>query len=213
MSSASPTRSPIGMRGLSEACESWKMICSLRRMRRRLATVEPAEIGAVEQHAAGAGPDELQDGVAGRRLAAARFAHQPQGAAALDAEAHAVDGLHRAGSARPAVMDVEVFDFEKPAHGAEVGEAGRPSGRRRTGAAAAAAAWQAATETRQRGRNGQSVMRIDQVGRHALDRRQAARTRAVDPRRRAHEAQRVAMARPVEQLADRPRFDDASRHT
>ena len=29
-------------------------------------------------------------------------------------------------------------------------------------------AWQAATETRQRGRNGQSVMRIDQVGRHAL---------------------------------------------
>ena len=51
------------------------------------ARVEPAEIRAVEQHAAGARADELQDGISGRRLAAARFAHQAQGAAALDAEA------------------------------------------------------------------------------------------------------------------------------
>ena len=104
-------------------------------------------------------------------------------------------------------MDVEVFDFEKPAHGAKIGKAGRPVAgaelARLRRPQLAGGDRNAAARQERAERDG-----IDQVGRHALDRRQAARTRAIDPRRRAHEAQRIAMARPVEQLADRSRFDD-----
>src|SRR5437879_6509032 len=64
-----------------------------------------------------------------------------------------------------------------------------------------AAAWQEGAE-----RDG-----IDQVGRHALDGREPACAGAVDARRRAHEAERIAVARAMEQVADRPGFDDGAR--
>ena len=46
------------------------------------------------------------------------WASELAAAAARDTEAHAIDRLDRAGSARPAVVDVEILDFEQPAHGA-----------------------------------------------------------------------------------------------
>jgi len=56
--------------------------------------VEPRDLGALEPDLAGTGLDQPQDAAAGRRLAAARFAHQPQCFAGSNVEADAIDGVH-----------------------------------------------------------------------------------------------------------------------
>ena len=56
--------------------------------------VHARDVGALEHHLAGGRLDQAQDAAAGRRFAAARLAHQPQGLALADVEAHAVDGMH-----------------------------------------------------------------------------------------------------------------------
>src|SRR5262245_51014154 len=100
--------------------------------------VQLAEIGAAVEHAAGCRPHQLQDGIAGRRLAATRLAYQAQSAAAVDTEAHAVDRLYRT------IMDGKAFDFEQPRHGARSAKQAAqwfdPNCRRSGGRA-----WQAAT--------------------------------------------------------------------
>src|SRR4029077_5279779 len=55
--------------------------------------VEAGDIGALEPDLAGTGLDQPQDAAAGRRLAAARLAHQPERLAGGDVKAHAVDGM------------------------------------------------------------------------------------------------------------------------
>ena len=60
----------------------------------QLVALDAAEVAAVEEHLAGGGPVELEDGAAGRRLAAAAFADQAQRLAAADEEGDAVDRLH-----------------------------------------------------------------------------------------------------------------------
>ena len=74
MSSASPTRSPIGMRGLSDGVRVLEddlqlaaQAAQARAVSSRQRSVPPYE------HAAGGRLHELEDGVAGRRLAAARI--------------------------------------------------------------------------------------------------------------------------------------------
>src|SRR6266851_9931669 len=98
----------------------------------------------------------------------------------------------------------EFATCDSPGSWREVGEAGCPV----AGAELARFGWprlaggdrNAAARQERAERN-----RIDQVGRHALDRREAARalgrSLAVDPGRRAHQAECVTMARAVEELA------------
>ena len=150
----------------------------------QVAAVESAEIAAFIEHAARGRPHQLQDGVAGRRLAAARFADQPERAAARDAEAQAVDCLH--GDALAGEVDREVLDLQQRAHGVRSArqvaqwpwaKVRRPGARSR----------QAATATLQRGRNGQSGIGSIRLGGNpsiGVSRRdRVPSTRGVEPSR------------------------------
>src|SRR5436190_23527230 len=54
--------------------------------------------------------DEPQQAAARRRLAAARFADQPERFALFDREAHVVDGVHDGASAQKSTVPRELFD-------------------------------------------------------------------------------------------------------
>ncbi len=60
----------------------------------QLLALQLHQISSVEHDFARGRPIELENGLAGGRFAAAAFAHQPQGLAALDGEANVVDSLH-----------------------------------------------------------------------------------------------------------------------
>src|SRR5713226_9738167 len=79
-------------------------------MRPHGAGLEMGYVLAAQHDTAGGGLDQLQHGLADGRLAAARFAHQPQGLALADGEAHAVDRPHLANAAlQEAALDREMF--------------------------------------------------------------------------------------------------------
>src|SRR5262249_51200957 len=68
------------------------------------------DVAAHHLHAAAGRLDQPQHGTAGRRLAAARFAHQAQRLALADGEAHAIDGIDMAhGTAQHALLYREVL--------------------------------------------------------------------------------------------------------
>ena len=62
----------------------------------QLLALQLAQVLAIEEHLAAGGAIELQDGAAGGRLAAARFADQAQGLAALDRKVQPVNGAYGA---------------------------------------------------------------------------------------------------------------------
>ena len=95
-SSGSPMMSPIVMRLFRLAYGSWKIICMRLRCCAQAAALEVGEVAALVEHAAGGGPDELQDGAPGGALAAAALAHEAERLAALDVEREAVHGVHGA---------------------------------------------------------------------------------------------------------------------
>ena len=100
---------PIVWTGLSEVIGSWKIIdIAAAAQPAPLVGREAQHIAAVEQHGfgldlAGRARDQAHDRERGHALAAARFAHQPDGLAATDGKIDAVDGA------------------EQPAVGVEVG--------------------------------------------------------------------------------------------
>ncbi len=61
---------------------------------------QPSDVGTLEPDFARTRLDQPQDAAAGGRLAAARFADQPQRLALADVEAHAVDGMDAVDLAR-----------------------------------------------------------------------------------------------------------------
>src|SRR2546422_7193750 len=79
--------------------------------RPQLVLAEGREVAPLEDDLPARRPLELEDAPAGRRLAAARLADEPEGLAAADRKAHVVHGTDDAGppTEEPAA-DVEVFD-------------------------------------------------------------------------------------------------------
>ena len=75
---------------------------------------EPGELGAVEHHLARGRAAQLQDGAAQGRLATAQFAHQAQGLALADMQAHI--GHRRQRLAADGVFDDQVSDGEQRGH-------------------------------------------------------------------------------------------------
>src|SRR5207245_2656456 len=72
---------------------------------------EGREVAPLEDDLPARRPLELEDAPAGRRLAAARLADEPESLAAADREAHVVHGTDDAGPpAEEPAADVEVFD-------------------------------------------------------------------------------------------------------
>ena len=72
--------------------------------------VERRQVASLEEDLTAGRPLELQDASAGRRLAAPGLADEPEGLAAADLEAHAVDGTDEAASApEQSAADLEVF--------------------------------------------------------------------------------------------------------
>ena len=88
--------SPTVMRGFRLAYGSWKIICILRRIRRISSAGQRRQVDLAVVDLPRGRPVELQDRPPGGRLAAARFANQPQCLALLDVEAHPVHRMHRA---------------------------------------------------------------------------------------------------------------------
>src|SRR5256884_331479 len=79
--------------------------------RPQLVLAEGREVAPLEDDLPARRPLELEDAPAGRRLAAARLADEPEGLAAADREAHVVHGTDDAGPpAEEPAADVEVFD-------------------------------------------------------------------------------------------------------
>ncbi len=191
MSSASPTRSPIGMRGLSEACASWKMICSLRRIAAGSRLLDgQGDPAPLEQHAAAARPHELQD--AHSRSSTCRSpirrpgpAYSPRSTVKLDA----VDRLHRARRAgRPKWTSRSSTSSRlSVAHGARSAGSTAQCPAAELARARAACSGRPGPATRQRGRNGQSGIGLDRGWAACPRSASAGRTAAVDARRRAHE--------------------------
>src|SRR5204863_8319400 len=58
-----------------------------------LGLAETDDLATLDLHRTGGGLDRAQHRAAGRGLAAARLAHQPQRLALADREAHAIDGI------------------------------------------------------------------------------------------------------------------------
>ena len=83
------------------------------------AALEMRQVAALVEHAAGGGPDELQDGAPGGALAAAAFADQAERLAAPDLEVDAVDRVHGAhlvpkdDAAGDGEVDPEVLDRDQ----------------------------------------------------------------------------------------------------
>src|SRR3989442_6203601 len=76
-----------------------------------LAPYHGGEVAAVEGDRTGGWPDDPQDGSADGRLAAARFADQPERLARVDVEGHVVDGVDVAdGPPQDAAAHREVLD-------------------------------------------------------------------------------------------------------
>src|SRR5450759_436801 len=77
------------------------------------------QVAALVEHAAGGGPDELQDSAPGGALAAAALADQAQRLAAADLEVDAVDRVHGShlvledDAAGDGEVDPEVFDRDQ----------------------------------------------------------------------------------------------------
>jgi len=95
------------------------MICMFRRMARK-ALPTPGDVLALEKDLAGRGLDQLDDEPAGRGLAAAGLAHEPQNLAFSDREADAVNRLHLAGDADKMPLRIGKcffrFDFYQMGH-------------------------------------------------------------------------------------------------
>ena len=102
--------------GLSEVIGSWKIIeMSLPRMLLHLALAELEQVAALEADGAADDAarrigDQAQDGERRHALAAARFAHDAQGLAALQRIGHAVDRAHRAD--RREEVRLEILDLQ-----------------------------------------------------------------------------------------------------
>src|SRR5437899_13086535 len=73
---------------------------------------ESAEFNAVEDDPTSRRPDELEQGITGRRLAATRFTDQSQRLAPLDLEADTVDRLHDTAGAWRGEMHRQIVYFE-----------------------------------------------------------------------------------------------------
>ena len=82
--------------------------------------VEPAQVDAVEQHAARRRPRRLHDGAAAGRLAAARLTDQAERLTRHHVETHVGDGLHRQAGATDRELDHEVLDPQQRAFAAAV---------------------------------------------------------------------------------------------
>ena len=188
--------------------------------------VEVRDLLALEAHRARRRIHQAQHQPAGRRLAAARFAHQRQGLAAGDLEGHALDGAHHADhpAADQAARDREVL-YETPhikngdlehrcrrAHAAFLASS--------TGAFQQATWWPAPMLRERRRllaalpvgegaarREAAALGLVVGAGHRALDGRQPLAI-DVEPRDRAQKADRVGVLRIGEQGRDRRAFDD-----
>ena len=107
ITSGSPTRSPTFMRGSSEACGSWKIICTSRRTARMRIAGEARRFLARDLHRAGE-RREMHDGARGGRFAAAAFADQRQGLARHEVEGDLLDRM----DALPGAVEESAFDVE-----------------------------------------------------------------------------------------------------
>ena len=96
------------------------------------AAFEVRQVAALVEHAAGGGPGELQDGAAGRALAAAAFADQAQRLTPEDLEVEPVDGVH---GADLALEDDAVGDRKVDAQALDCDERLGAAASRRRGAA------------------------------------------------------------------------------
>ncbi len=111
---------PIVWTGLSEVIGSWKIIDILppRRLRRssaeRPSTSRPSNRIGIGLDLAGRARHQAHDRERGHALAAAGFAHQPDGAAAADGEVDAVDRAEQA--AIGVEVGPETADLEKLVH-------------------------------------------------------------------------------------------------
>ena len=82
------------MRGFREAYGSWKIICIRRRIRRSGAPNRPMISVPSNMMLPSVAPTSRITAAREGRLAAAGFAHQPNGLAASHVKRHAVDGAH-----------------------------------------------------------------------------------------------------------------------
>src|SRR5262249_54090614 len=86
--------------------------------RPQIVVAQLREIAPLEDHFAARRALELENAAAGRRLAAARLAHEPEGLAALEREAHAAHGANQPQAAaeepaRDPEMLHQIPDFEE----------------------------------------------------------------------------------------------------
>ena len=110
MVSASPMIAPTFMPRVQRGVGVLEDDLHVAAQRTQVVAVHAPDVGALEPDLARAGLDQPQDAAAGRRLAAARFAHQAQGLALADVEADAVDGVNLVDGAREdAALDREVL--------------------------------------------------------------------------------------------------------
>jgi hypothetical protein len=102
----------------------------------QVALAEVGDLLALEAHRAPGRVHQAEHEAAGRRLAAARFAHQRQGLAAGDLEAHVLDGAHHADqpAADDAGGDGEMLYEAVDRQDRDVAHAATPLARSSTGA-------------------------------------------------------------------------------
>ena len=99
MRRASLIARPIVIDGFSEACGSWKTICSLRRSGRSRDSDRPDQFLAAVADASGARPDESEQRTAEGRLARTGLADHAEHLARCEVEVDSVNGVHHAGRA------------------------------------------------------------------------------------------------------------------